>query len=59
MIELPPVEDGALQLTDAWVLPAVALTPVGALAVVIGVIALEADDAELVPLPFVAVTVNV
>ena len=35
------------------------LTPVGAPAVVIGVIALEADDAEPVPAPFVAVTVNV
>jgi hypothetical protein len=46
-----------------------ALTPVGAPATVFvetatefgseGVIALEADDAELVPAPFVAVTMNV
>ena len=58
-MELPPLEDGALHDIAAWVLPAVAVTPVGAPDVVIGVIALEALEAELVPTPFVAVTVNV
>jgi hypothetical protein len=56
---LPPLDDGALHETDAWVLPAVTLTPVGAPAVVIGIIALEALEAELVPAPLVAVTVKV
>ena len=58
-MELPPLDDGALHDTDACALPAVAPTPVGAPAVVIGVIALEALEAELVPTPFVAVTVKV
>jgi hypothetical protein len=56
---LPPLDDGALHDTAAWVLPAVALTSVGAPGVVTGVIALDALDAELAPAPFVAVTVNV
>jgi hypothetical protein len=56
---LPPFDDGALQLTDAWAFPAVALTPVGAPVIVIGVIALEADDAALFPTAVVATTVNV
>tara|TARA_B100001971_G_C17654233_1_gene269523 strand:- start:263 stop:439 length:177 start_codon:yes stop_codon:yes gene_type:complete len=58
-MELPPLDDGALQVTDAWVLPAVALTPVGAPGVVAGVTALDALDEALVPLSLVAVTVNV
>ena len=37
----PPLLDGAVQLTDADATLAVAVTPVGAVAVVIGVIELE------------------
>jgi hypothetical protein len=40
-------------------LPAVAVPVVGASGTVVGVIELEAADAEPVPMPFVAVTVNV
>ena len=54
-----PLDDGALHDTDACALPAVAITSVGAPGVVTGVTALEALDAELVPTPFVAVTVKV
>ena len=58
-MELPPLDDGVLHDTDACVFPAVALAPVGAPGVVTGVTALDALDAELVPAPFVAVTVKV
>ena len=58
-MELPPSDDGALHATAAWVLPAVALTPVGAPGTVAGVTALEASEGRLGPAPFVAVTVNV
>ena len=58
-MELPPSDDGALQVTDACALPAIALTPVGLVERASGVIALDALDAELVPTPFVAVTVKV
>jgi hypothetical protein len=43
----------------AWPLLAVATTLVGALETVTGIIEFEAVDEELVPAPFVAVTVNV
>ena len=58
-MELPPLEDGAPQVTDAWVLPAVALTPVGPPGTAIGVTALDALDAVLFPTAVVATTVNV
>ena len=59
VIAEPPVDDGGLQLTMACVLPAAAVTLVGAFGTVAGVTALEADDAVLLPLVLVATTVNV
>jgi hypothetical protein len=59
VIALPPLSDGAVQDTDADPLPAVADTPVGAPGKLFGVTELDAGDAELVPLAFVAVTVKV
>ena len=60
MIAAPPFELGAVQLTVACPLPAVAVTPVGAPgAVAAGVTALLGLDAVPVPALFVAVTVNV
>jgi hypothetical protein len=58
VIALPPVA-GAVKLTDAWALPGVAVTAVGAPGTVAGVAPLEAADAGPVPIAFVAVTVNV
>ena len=55
----PPVDAGALQVTVACVLPAVAVRLVGAPGTVIGVTALEATEAALVPTLLVAVTVKV
>ncbi len=55
----PPFEAGAVQLTLAWPLPAVAVTPVGAPARPYGVTELDGADTGLVPAEFVAVTVNV
>ena len=57
---LPPFA-GAVQVTWAEPLPAVALTPVGAAGAVgaVGVTALDAADAGPVPTALVAVTVNV
>jgi hypothetical protein len=56
---LPPLETGALQVTTAWVLPAVAVAKLGAPGRNTGVTAPEAADAALVPKAFVAVTVKV
>jgi hypothetical protein len=60
VIELPPF-DGAVQLTEADVFPADAVTPVGAAGAVgaEGVTGLEGADGGLVPIALVAVTVNV
>ncbi len=60
MIGLPPL-DGAVQLTVADALPAVAVTPVGAAGAVgaVGVTALDGAEAGLVPTALVAVTVKV
>ena len=60
MIGLPPLDAGALKVTVADALPAVALTPVGAPGTVYatGVTALDALDAGPVPTTFVAVTVH-
>ena len=59
MIVEPPLLAGALKLTVALALPAVALPMVGAPGTVTGVTLFDAADAELVPMPFVAVTLNV
>ena len=60
MIALPPLP-GAVQLTAADVLPAVADTPVGAPGTVgaVGVTALEGSEACPVPTELVADTVKV
>jgi len=55
----PPLDAGAVKVTVACALPAVAITPVGASGTVQGVTALDAPDAAPVPMLFVAVTVNV
>ena len=59
VIELPPSEAGADQITVTWVSPAVAWTFVGASGRAAGVTELEAADAAPVPMAFVAVTVKV
>jgi hypothetical protein len=56
---LPPFDDGALKLTVAWVLPATAVTVVGASGTVAGVTPLEAADETEFPKAFVAKTVKV
>ena len=60
MIGLPPVAPG-VKVTVACVFPAEAVPIVGALGAVIvkGVTALEAADAELLPIAFLAFTENV
>ncbi len=58
MLEVP-LEAGAVQLTLARALPAIAVTAVGASGTKPGVTGADALDAELVPIAFVAVTVNV
>ena len=58
----PPLLAGAVQLTLAWPLPGVALTPVGAPGTVtaaVGLTAAEGDEAGPVPAALVAVTVKV
>jgi hypothetical protein len=57
--ELPPVLVGAVQLTVAARLPAVAVTPVGAPGNVLGVTAFDGADAGPVPVALVAETVKV
>jgi len=59
VIALPPLLDGAVQLTVAAALPAVAVTPVGAPGTSLGVTALDGDEAGPLPLALVAVTVKV
>jgi len=59
VIVLPPLLTGAVQLTEAEPLPAVAVTPVGAPGSAFGVTELDGDDAAPVPLALVADTVNV
>lgn len=58
MVELP-VLTGGVKVIVACPLPAVALTPVGASGTNAGVAELEALDALLVPIAFVAVTLKV
>jgi hypothetical protein len=55
----PPLLDGATNVTVAWLLPDVALTPVGSPGVVANITLLEALDAGPIPTLFAAVTVNV
>jgi hypothetical protein len=57
----PPSLDGAVHVTVAWPLPAVAVPMVGALGAVgaAGVTELDAADGGPVPTTFVAVTVKV
>ena len=56
---LPPFDAGAVKLTLACALPAVAETLVGAPGTVAGVTDDDAVDAEPVPTELVAVTVKV
>lgn len=56
---LPPLEPGAVNVTEACPPVAVAVPIVGAPGTVAGVALLDADEAEPVPTPLVAVTVKV
>jgi hypothetical protein len=55
----PPLEAGAVKVTVACALPAVAVPMVGAPGTVAGVTLFEAAEAALVPTALVAVTVKV
>ena len=60
MIAAPPLSAGALHVRVTCAGPATAETAVGTAGVVDGVVGFEGgDDAGLVPIAFVAVTVNV
>jgi hypothetical protein len=59
VIALPPLFEGAVQLTVAWAFPGVAVAPVGAPGGPVGVTAADAVDAGPVPALLVAVTVKV
>ena len=59
MIDDPPVDDGAVQVTVACVLLAVAVTLVGAPGTVAGVVALEVLDDVALPTVLAATTVKV
>jgi hypothetical protein len=62
VIDAPPSDAGALNVTVAWVLPATAEIAVGApgtVAGATGVTAFEGPLADPIPTEFVAVTVNV
>jgi hypothetical protein len=54
-----PFDAGAVKVTWAWALPAVAVTPAGAPGTVYGVTEFEAPEGRLLPAAFVAVTVKV
>ena len=56
---LPPLLVGAVQLTVAWPLPAVAVTPVGVPGSPFGVTALDGDESGPVPFAVVADTLKV
>jgi hypothetical protein len=55
----PPLSLGAVNVIVAWPLPPTAVTPVGEPGTAAGVTEFDALDAVLVPIAFVAVTVNV
>jgi hypothetical protein len=59
MIGLPPVDEGAVQVTDAVWFPADDKEIAGAPGVVAGVAGADGLDGEEVPYAFVAVTTNV
>jgi phosphoribosylcarboxyaminoimidazole (NCAIR) mutase len=59
VIGLPPSEDGAIHMTSAEALPAVAVTPVGAPGTVAGTTADDAAEAGPVPIELLAVTAKV
>ena len=59
VMALPPFDAGAVKLTIAWALPAVAVTPVGAPGGPTGVTLFEGLDAGPDPSAFVAFTVKV
>ena len=59
MIALPPLLTGAVKLTLACPLPAVAVTAVGAPGTVFGVTLFDGNDGALDPIAFVATTVKV
>ena len=59
VIVLPPLLAGAVQLTVADALPAVAVTAVGAPGRLFGITALDGEEAGPVPVAFVADTVKV
>ena len=56
MIELPPDEIGAFQVTVALASPAVAVTFVGGPGTLRGVTAFESADGGESPVPFIATT---
>ena len=56
---LPPSEAGAVKVIVDVAFPAVAVPMVGAPGTVAGITVLDADEDELTPIAFVAVTVNV
>ena len=56
---LPPVLPGAVKVTVACALPAVAVPMVGALGTVAGVTLFDAADGTLLPIALVAITVQV
>ena len=58
MIALPPVLPGAVKVTVACALPAVAVPIVGALGTVAGVTLFDAADGTLLPIALVATTVQ-
>jgi hypothetical protein len=55
---LPPFETGAVNLTVAWALPAVAVTPLGTPGTVAGFTLFERVDDGPVPITLTARTVN-
>ena len=59
MIVVPPFPAGAVNVTEASVLPRVAVPMVGGSGTVAGMTPFEDADAELVPMALVAVTVQV
>jgi hypothetical protein len=56
---LPPLLTGAVKLTDACVLPAIAVVSVGESGTVAGVTLFDGADAPLEPTALAATTVNV
>ena len=59
VIAEPPLLTGAVNVTEAWAFPAVAVPIAGGPGTVEGVTEFEAELATLVPIAFVAVIVNV